>query len=142
MAKVDCPPSAGPGAGGSYNHATVLATFGSMISVQNATMDLCQTTVYAGSNRAVNQTNGSPAAPMTTYSPLQVTSGGNCSVNLPCPASNHPDGFPGLLVINSGSSPAISWSAPNLSTGDVSVASPFEDLAFWTEGVGQSSSSQ
>ena len=39
-------------------------------------------------------------------------------------------------MINSGSSPAISWSAPNLSTGGVTVASPFEDLAFWTEGVG------
>ena len=50
--KVDClAQRAGPGAGGSYNHATVLATFGSKISVQNATMDLCQTTVYAGSNR-------------------------------------------------------------------------------------------
>jgi Flp pilus assembly protein TadG len=136
--KVDClAQRAGPGAGGTYNHATVLATFGSKIVVQNGTMDLCQTTVYAGSNQAVNQTTGSPAGTMSTYSPLQITSGGNCSVNLPCPLwPNHPDGFPGLLEINSGPAPAVSWSAPNLSTGDITVASPLEDLAYWTEGVG------
>ena len=136
--RVDClTQRSGPGAGGTYNHATVLATFGSKITVQNGTMDLCQTTVYVGSNQAVNQSTGSASGAMSTYSRLELIAGGNCTVNLPCPLRpNHPDNFPGLFEVNSGSQAPISWSAPNLSTGDITAASPLEDLALWTEGVG------
>ena len=130
---------AGPGAGGTNTHATVLASFSGPISVQAGTLNLCQTTVYAGSNTGANQLTGVPTGPMTPYSRLQMTTGGNCSASLPCPLRNPPDGTQPVFTLNPGSSGSVSWSAPNLTTGGVSASSPFEDLAVWTEGVGDCS---
>jgi Flp pilus assembly protein TadG len=140
---VDCVTKrAGPGAGGTNTHATVLASFSGPILVQNGTLNLCQTAVYVGSNTGASQTTGNATGAMTTYSRLQITSnvgGPNCSVGVPCPLRTPPDTTQPLFALNPGSSGAISWTAPNLSTGGVSASSPFEDLALWTEGVGDCS---
>ena len=99
--------------------ATTLATFSGSFYVQNATANLCQTFVYLGDNAS-------------SYTRVSRTSDGNCNANLPCP-SNTPPAKP-VFDLNSGSSPAMSWTAPNQNLSGPSVASPFDGLALWTEG--------
>lgn len=110
----------GAGQGGAWAETGVLATFGSKFTVDNGTVSLCQTAVYAGKNT-------------TNHSPDQVTTGGNCSDARPCPTDDATDA---LVQINSGSALPVSWQGPNKIEGGPTPASPLDDLALWTEGGG------
>jgi hypothetical protein len=117
---VDClADRAGPAAGGSTVNSTILASFGGQMYVHNATANWCQTFVYIGDNTP-------------TYAASVITAGGNCTVSLPCPSSLPPAAA--TFDVNSGSSPPVSWSAPNQNISGPGGASPFDGLALWTEG--------
>jgi hypothetical protein len=117
---VDClADRSGPIANGTTMSSTILATFGGQVYVHNATANWCQTFIYIGDNTA-------------SYQVAAVTTGGNCSASLPCPTSTPPAAA--TFDVNSGSSPAISWTAPNQNIGGPGGSSPFDGLALWTEG--------
>jgi hypothetical protein len=116
----------GPGGGGTTANNTILATFGGTFSMQNATGNLCQTFVYLGDNTP-------------TWSLQSLTTGGNCLPALPCPSNSPPTGP--IFDLNSGSAPALQWTAPLLNPNGPNAASPFDDLALWTEGGGSSTCS-
>lgn len=99
--------------------AATMASFSGSFTIQNATANLCQTFVYVGDN-TINHTR-------------QVqTLGGNCSEALPCPSATPPT--KPIFDLNSGSQPALSWTAPNQNLSGPSASSPFDGLALWTEG--------
>lgn len=100
-------------------NATTLASFAGSFSIQNATTNLCQTFVYLGDDKA-------------SYTQASKTVEGNCSVALPCPASTPPT--KPIFDLNSGSQPAMSWTAPVQNLSGPSATSPFDGLALWTEG--------
>jgi len=117
---VDClVDRSGPPSGGTTTNSTILGTFGGQLYVNNASANWCQTFVYLGANTA-------------TYSAAIVTQGGNCSASLPCPSLSPPT--QPTFDVNSGSNPAISWSAPNQNVAGPGGVSPFDGLALWTEG--------
>jgi hypothetical protein len=111
----------GPGGGGdpltNSNHTT-LAMFSGSFDIQNAEANLCQTFVYMGAN--------TPA-----YAKAAMMSGGNCSASLPCPSGTTNSL---LFTLNSGSAGPVQWTSPLLNPKGPSTASPFDDLALWTEG--------
>ncbi len=53
-------------------------------------------------------------------------------MSLPCPSAAPPT--KPIFDLNSGSSPAVSWTAPGQNQSGPSASSPFDELALWTEG--------
>lgn len=104
---------------------TTLASFGGAFVVQNATANICQTFTYLGTNTP-------------TYVQASATVGGNCTTSFPCPSATPPTAP--VFAVNSGSSPAVSWTAPYQNLSGTSVASPFDGLLVWTEGGGSACS--
>jgi hypothetical protein len=109
----------GAGSGGSTTNWTQVATFSGQFYVQNATGTFCQTSFYLGDNKP-------------SYAAYSATTGGNCSVAVPCPAPAPPTAP--VFRLNSGSNVAINWTAPNQNANGPSTASPFDALSLWTEG--------
>jgi hypothetical protein len=71
---------------------------------------------------------------------VQRTSGHNCTTTRPCPADSLPAGVTGSHpVVTSSNANNLFWTAPNRSSGgatNYTGDSPFEDLALWTEAIG------
>lgn len=126
---------------------TSLAVFGGAFAIDsNARVKLCQTSVFLMYGSGAN-VGGAPAAPPPSFARVELSSGApNCSESRPCPAltaANLPAGFGGRApLITMGNAQAVDWIAPNQGAGGPSDASPYEDLALWTEAIGTTSSTR
>lgn len=109
---------------------SVMAVLGGPFTVQNATVRMCQTAVF------LSYESGS------SFQPVRVTSGApNCSTIIPCPADTVPSGVQGASPrLDLSNAQSVNWTAPNQSSDAPTDASPYEDLALWTEAISGGSS--
>lgn len=121
---ASCALRAGPGAGGTTTNWTRLAVMNGAYSITGS-VRMCQTFVYLAGGVAPNRS-------VTTNSGQNV----NCSSALPCPTSS---GAGNGAILMSGGGSQADWSAPNQLTTDPTSATPFEDLALWTESADDTS---
>ncbi|MEY2570624.1 MAG: hypothetical protein QOE63_974 [Acidimicrobiaceae bacterium] len=126
---IGCASRKGPGAGGTTNRWTELATFGGPMVVTGQ-VRLCQTFVYLGRNSSAYAQESVTA---TGVSPENYPAIAGCSALLPCPKNGGNDSY----IQFSGGSASADWSGPNQLSTQPTVAdfatNPFEDLALWSE---------
>lgn len=106
-----------------WTNTSTMVVFGGNPALDSAgDIAFCQTFVYLAGPKT-----------LTAYSAQQVTTGGTCTVDLPCPKTSGNAATGAHYNITGGT---VLWSAPNQFTTAKPPTQGIEDLAYWAEGSG------